>query len=183
MIPSLETERLILRAWRAEDFETLAGFYADEETMKYLGGVMERPEAWRALASTIGHWTMRGYGTWAVERKGDGALVGRVGLIHPENWPQVECGWTVGRPYWGQGYASEAAEVALRYAFMTLPLERMISLIDPDNAASQGVARHVGETKGERWSIRTGGKDYPVDIWAITRGEWLQRMAKAGAKG
>ena len=69
-----------------------------------------------------------------------------------------------------------------RYDALLEQLERtgedLISLIDPDNVASQGVARRVGETKGERWSIQTGGKDYPVDIWQITRGEWLQRISK-----
>jgi RimJ/RimL family protein N-acetyltransferase len=178
MIPRLETERLVLREWRAGDFDVLAGFYADEETMRYLGGTMDRNDAWRALASSIGHWTLRGYGTWAVERKADGALMGRVGMIHPEGWPQVECGWTLGRAYWGQGYASEAAEAALRYAFLTQPVERMISCIDPENMASQSVARRVGESKGERMALRIAGKDFPVDIWSITRGEWLQRVSK-----
>ena len=88
MIPRIETTRLVLREWRAEDFETLARFYSDEETMKFLGGVMEANDAWRALAGAIGHWALRGYGTWAVERKSDGALVGRVGLINPHGWPR-----------------------------------------------------------------------------------------------
>ena len=177
MIPRLRTERLILREWRAADFDTLADFYGDDETMRFLGGAMTRGDAWRALASTIGHWTMRGYGTWAVEREADGALMGRVGLIHPEGWPQVECGWTLGRAYWGQGYASEAAAAALRYAFMTQPVERMISLIDPDNIASQAVARRIGETRGERQMLHISGKDFSVDVWQITRGEWLQRIS------
>jgi len=60
-----------------------------------------------AACRRIGHWTLRGYGTWAVERKSDGAFIGRVGLINPEGWPGLEVGWTLGKPYWGQGYATE----------------------------------------------------------------------------
>ncbi|HEY4943702.1 MAG TPA: GNAT family N-acetyltransferase [Rhizomicrobium sp.] len=179
MIPRLETERLILREWRAADFDFLAAAYADAEVMKFLGGVMEPNDAWRSLAGAIGHWHLRGYGSWAVERKADAALVGRVGLINPHGWPGLEVGWTLHKPYWGQGYASEAAEAALRYAFLTQPVERMISCIDPDNTASQAVARRIGETRGELSHIRTGGKDYPVDIWSITRGEWQRRVASA----
>lgn len=179
MIPRLETQRLVLREWRADDLDTLAAFYSDEDVMKFLGGVMERNDVWRSLASGIGHWTLRGYGTWAVERKSDAALVGRVGLINPEGWPGLEVGWTLGKPYWGQGYASEAAEAALRYAFLTQPVERMISCIDPDNAASQAVAMRIGESKGEFRHLRISGKDHPVDIWSITRGEWQRRAASA----
>jgi len=179
MIPRLETMRLVLREWRADDFDALAEFYADAEVAKFLGGVMERTDAWRALAVAIGHWSLRGYGTWAVERKSDRALVGRVGLIHPEGWPQVELGWTLGRPYWGQGYASEAAAAALDYAFLTQTVERMISCIDPDNTPSQAVAMRIGETRGERRTLRSAGKDFDVDIWAIERGEWQRRRGGA----
>jgi len=179
MIPRLETARLTLREWRAEDFDALAQFYADAEVMKFLGGVMERSDAWRALAGAMGHWAMRGYGTWAVERKSDRALVGRVGLIHPEGWPAVEVGWTLGRPYWGLGYASEAAAASLDYAFLTQKVDRMISCIDPENTPSQAVAQRIGETKGERRTLRSAGKDFDVDIWSIARGEWQRRRSAA----
>ncbi|HEX4303257.1 MAG TPA: GNAT family N-acetyltransferase [Rhizomicrobium sp.] len=172
MIPRIETERLTLREWRAGDFDTLATFYADAEVMTFLGGVMERNDAWRALSATIGHWQLRGYGTWAVERKSDGALMGRVGMINPEGWPGLEIGWTLGKPYWGQGYASEAAAAAVRFAFLTQPVDRLISCIDPDNTPSQAVAKRIGETKGELRHLRIAGKDHPVDIWSITRDEW-----------
>jgi RimJ/RimL family protein N-acetyltransferase len=178
MIPHLETERLVLREFRASDFEAYAAFMADPEVARYIAPApMSREDAWRSLASTIGHWTLRGYGTWAVERKADGGFMGRVGMINPEGWPGLEIGWTLGRPYWGKGYATEAALASMRYAFLTQPVDRLISNIDPDNTASQSVAKRIGETCSERTALTVGGKDYPVDIWVISRAEWARRNA------
>jgi len=178
MIPRLETERLVLREWRGSDFEAIAEWSADPDVMRHLGGVMERNDAWRSLSNSIGHWVLRGYGTWAVERKSDAALIGRVGLINPEGWPALEVGWTLAKAYWGQGYATEAARASLRYAFLTQTVDRMISCIDPENTASQAVAQRIGETKGEQRMLRVAGKDFPVDIWSIGRNEWQRREGR-----
>ena len=67
-----ETQRLLLRQWKADDFETFAGYYANEQTAKYVGGVSDRDQSWRRMASLIGHWALKGYGYWAVEEKDDG---------------------------------------------------------------------------------------------------------------
>jgi RimJ/RimL family protein N-acetyltransferase len=176
-IPQLETERLIMRGPSKDDFEPFAKMMADPDVARYIAPApMERPDAWRALASAIGHWGMRGYGAWTVIRKSDGAYMGRVGMVHPEGWPGLEVGWTLDKPFWGKGFATEAAAAAMRYAFLTQPVDRIISNIDPENTPSQAVALRLGETKGVRSSVRVGGKDYRIDIWVITRDEWRARQ-------
>ncbi len=176
MIPRIETERLVLRGYEPDDFEPFAAFMADADVMRYLSGSpMARNDAWRNLATLIGHWALRGYGMWAVERKADGAFIGRIGLNNPEGWPGLEVGWTLGKPYWGQGYATEAGRAALRYAFMTQPDDKIISVIHPENRASQSVAARLGETKGPFQELIIGGKSYPTEIWSISRAEWAKR--------
>jgi RimJ/RimL family protein N-acetyltransferase len=176
MIPRLHTERLVLREFRNDDLDAFAAFMADPEVVRYINGEpMIRSDAWRAMAGTMGHWMLRGFGMWAVERKSDGALIGRVGNINPEGWPGLEVGWALGRPHWGQGYATEAAAAAMRYAFLTQPVERVISSIDPQNTASQAVALRLGESKGPPQEIVVAGKKYLVDIWSISRAEWQKR--------
>ncbi len=172
MIPVLETERLSLRGATAKDFEAIAAYMADPVVMRFLGDTKDRGDAWRSLAFTIGHWALRGYGMWAVERKSDGAMLGRVGLINPEGWPGLEIGWTLARPYWGHGYATEAARAAITYGFLTQNVNRLISCIDPNNIQSQAVAVRLGETKGAAQNLIVGGESFPVDIWSISRETW-----------
>ena len=149
--PTVETERLILRGWRADDFEDHARICADPETMRFIGDghTYDRREAWRVLAQLLGHWGLRGYGLWAAEEKAGGRMIGRIGLYCPEGWPGLEVGWLLDRSLWGRGLATEGARAALGWAFDELAADRVISLINVGNDASVRVAEKLGETYQE----------------------------------
>ena len=167
---TLQTDRLILRRLRESDFDAYAEMCADPEVMRYLGDgqPLTRPLAWRNLAMMVGHWSLRGYGLWAVEERSSGVLVGRIGFWNPEGWPGFELGWTLRRSFWGRGYATEAARAALEFAFTRLGQARVISLIHPQNAASIRVALRLGERLVD--STEVLGK--PAMVYRITREEW-----------
>ena len=114
-IPIIETDRLILRALHANDFDAYAEMVADPEVTKYLGAgnKLTREDAWRQLALIIGHWELRGFGLWAVERKDTGDFIGRIGCFEPEGWPGFEVGYTLARAHWGRGYAREGARAGI----------------------------------------------------------------------
>ena len=142
-IPTLETERLILRAPAEKDFETEAAFF-ESDASRFVGGPVPRHQSWRALACVIGHWAMRGYGFWALENKETGEYLGRVGLWNPEGWPEPEIGWTLMKNAQGHGFATEAAIAARDYAYNELGWPTAISLIDPANTPSEAVAKRLG---------------------------------------
>ena len=168
MIPRLETPRLVMREWREEDLDAHAAMSADPEVQRYLEGVLDRVQSWRSMAFHTGHWVLRGYGNWVVERKSDGVVIGRVGLWNPEGWFGVEVGWKLARHAWGQGYATEAATAAITWAFDHLGVDQLISVINPENTASLKVAERLGMTKSHDAEL----DGHPVTIMAIDRATW-----------
>jgi RimJ/RimL family protein N-acetyltransferase len=144
---TLATERLVLRMFCEADFNAYAQMCADPEVVRYLGEgkPLSRADTWRHLAMLLGHWPLRGYGMWAVEERASGHLIGRIGFFNPEGWPGFELGWMLGRAYWGQGFATEGARVALAYGFRELQQTHIISMIRPQNIASIRVAERLGE--------------------------------------
>jgi RimJ/RimL family protein N-acetyltransferase len=132
-------------------------------------------EARRTIAGLRRHWTRHGFGEWAVEEKASGTLIGKIGLVHHPDWrlgpSQVEIGWTLVRPAWGRGLATEGASAALDDAFRRLGLECVVSIARRDNRRSQRVMEKLGmRRQGEaRWR----GSDM---VWyALDRGAWLRR--------
>ena len=144
-IPVGETPHLILREPRISDFEAAAAFAASDRA-RFVGGPMGRGEAWRSFAAGAGHWALKGFGMWLVEERATCAVVGRIGLLYPEGWPEIELGWHVYDGFEGKGYAYEAAMAARNYAYDVMGLPPMISFIDPDNTRSRRLAERMGAT-------------------------------------
>ena len=140
----LETNRLVMRPWRPADLDGIAEIFGQEETAQYIGGLCSRDEAWRRMATVVGHWTLRGFGLWVLEEKSSGAFVGSSGLWYPEGWPEMEAGWWVLPAKQKQGYATEAARRARLYAYQVLGASTLVSYIHPNNKPSQRVAERLG---------------------------------------
>ena len=170
--PILETPRLILRGWRAEDFAPYAAMMADPDTARFItrtGKPHGEREAWSETAFMIGHWQLLGYGMFVVEERATGAFLGRVGPLQPKGWPGLEIGWGLAPEARGRGYAVEAAQAATDWAFETFAPPRIVSIIDPRNDASRRVAERLGERRTDEQFAPFGA---PCDIWELTEADW-----------
>ena len=148
MIPTLETPRLCLRAWRETDLEPFADLNADERVMEYFPRALDRAES-DGLAALISQGFARnGFGVWAVELPGIADFIGYVGLGMPRFQahftPCLEIGWRLAFDHWGQGYATEGARAALGYGFETLDYDEIVAFTVPDNRRSRRVMEKLG---------------------------------------
>ncbi|MDT9001801.1 GNAT family N-acetyltransferase [Paucibacter sp. APW11] len=154
-LPRFRSERLQLRPFEAQDFDGLAAFFAHPVSATY-GGPCGRDEAWRKFAAYLGHWALRGYGPWALERLSDGAFIGLAGLWFPEGWLEPEITWALHPDAHGQGYATEAARRALQAAYEHFGWTTAISVVAAGNSASAAVAQRLGATLERTIPFRGG---------------------------
>jgi RimJ/RimL family protein N-acetyltransferase len=153
----LETERLILRQWRKEDFRPYHALLQHPDVHRHFGPQpMAAEECWRRLTAAVGGWQLNGFGTWAVERKGDGRLVGNIGPftawrdLEPEFGEEPEMGWIFAAETHGQGIASEACSGAIGWIEANLSSTPMWAIIAPANEPSLKLAAKLGfERVGE----------------------------------
>ena len=167
----LETDRLLLRVFHPEDLDAFAQIEADPEVMRfYPSGPRPREWAERGVRSFIRTQEERGFSLWAVVRKADGRLLGYCGLVPQKigGIDEVEVGYKLARDVWGQGLATEAARACLAWGFSHLSVPRLISIIDPGNAASIRVA----EKNGMRHETDAEYDGKTCRIYAIQREEW-----------
>jgi RimJ/RimL family protein N-acetyltransferase len=160
-VPTLETERLVMRAWRGTDHVAFAAFLANEDTARFIGGACDAADAWRRMCTQIGHWALRGYGSWVLEEKASGDWVGYSGLWNPHGWPEPEVMWGLKPEVRGRGYATEAAGRARVFAYDNLGWRTAISLIAPENRPSQKVAERLGAQREGKIELRSS----VADVW------------------
>jgi RimJ/RimL family protein N-acetyltransferase len=148
--PGLETERLILRRWRASDLDAFAALNADPQVMEFLPAILTRDQTAAGIARMEAKFEKLGFSFWALEEKATGHLAGFTGLNRPDLdapfMPAVEIGWRLAHRFWGRGYASEAARAALGFGFGPLNLDEIVAFTARDNLRSQAVMRRLGMT-------------------------------------
>ncbi len=178
-IPLLETDRLVLRRLNEDDLDRVAALYADPVVMRFYPAVRTRAETECNLRWIIERYDAHpGAGLWAAVHKPDNRFLGRCGLI-----PQIingvedlEVGYLLDKAVWNRGFATEAARAIRDYAFSTFPdAPRLISIIHPDNAASQRVAAKNGMVHVTNAPF----SGFDCRIYAIAREAWAGGRTKA----
>lgn len=147
----LQTERLILRRLRSDDFDAFSAMNADPEVMRYFPACLNRAETEALVARMNRHFERYGFGWWAVEAQDADVFVGFVGLMvpafHAHFTPCVEVGWRLIRHFWGQGYATEAGRASLDFAFERLGIDEVVSMAVEANERSRRVMAKLGMTR------------------------------------
>jgi RimJ/RimL family protein N-acetyltransferase len=149
--PTLETERLRLRAWRKADRETYFKILQEPAVFRHFGPEpMGMEECWRRLMAAVGGWELNGFGGWAVERKSDRRLLGMTALftawrdLEPEFGDEPEMGWIFATEAHGQGLAGEACSAALNWAEANMPPTPIWAIVAPANEPSLRLADKLG---------------------------------------
>ena len=148
-IPTLTTERLLLRPPVADDFDDYAALMRSDRAI-HMGGPFDQRAAWGMFCNDIAQWPLFGHGCLMIELRKTGTCVGQVGINHGPLFPEKELGWLLYAGHEGKGYAFEAARAMRDWTFATLQLPSLVSYIDPENAASIALARRLGGVRDDQ---------------------------------
>ena len=172
----LETPRLIIRQWKTSDFEPFAQLNADPEVMAHFPATLSKAESDTLAHKIQSSIAENGWGFWAIELKERHQFIGFTGLHNqPEQFefsPCVEIGWRFAKEYWHQGYATEAAEACLNFAFQDLNLKEVVAFTATSNQPSEKVMQRLGMTFIQKFNHPALKQDSPL------RGHILYKMTK-----
>jgi len=177
----LETERLLLRHHRQSDAASIVPLIGEWEVAKNLGRVpypYSEAEAKAHIARTVEGRAKGDNFNFAIARKSDGALLGGCGL-HLRESGNFEFGYWLGKPYWGQGYATESALRLVSFGFRALKIERLVAGWFHDNPASGRVLAKLGcaLTGAEQRNCLARGHTVYCHVVTLTRESFAQRKA------
>ena len=168
----LQTARLRLRRFRAQDADAVFAIIGDDVAMQYYPKTFQRRDAEEWIERNLRRYAEYGHGLYAVTPQGSDELIGDCGVIRQivEGRPQLEVGYHFRRDHWGHGYATEAARACMGLAFQNFGAEKVISLIRPENVPSRRVAERNGMTI-ERQVMHAG---LPHLVYAMRREDYGQ---------
>jgi len=179
----LKTKRLILRQWKDEDYEPFARLNADPKVMEYFPSILTKVES-DVMATTLKTLiSQNAWGFWVMEEKETGLFVGALGLHEPtENLPFLPCveiGWRLAYEHWGKGYATEAGQEVLRYAFEVLKLEEVVSFTAVVNKRSSALMERLGMQNSyenfEHSALPKGHRLREHVLYKISKDKWEKR--------
>ena len=155
--PVLHTERLVLHPPAARHLPVYLDWYAEDRgaTGRYAGPLPPQA-AWNELAKDIGHWELRGFGMWIVERRADGVLLGGTGLYLPEGWPSHELTWWLLPAARGTGIATEASRAVIAHAYDSLGWQAVETHMQDTNAPARRLAERLGGRVTRRQTFPDG---------------------------
>ncbi len=159
--PVLQTERLTLRAPQSGDWPAWRDFAASERA-GFIGGPYDLRGGWRSFGHAVGHWVLRGFGSFVFTFRGEDRALGMAGPWYPADWPERELGWTIWSPEnEGRGIAFEAVTAARDHAFRVLGWDTAVSYIEPANTRSVALAKRLGARRDDQ-AARPGHCDCQV---------------------
>ncbi|MFI5876783.1 GNAT family N-acetyltransferase [Streptomyces sp. NPDC051445] len=173
----IRTPRLLLRRWLDDDLVPMADINADPQVMRWVddGSVLDLEHTAEAIERWKEEWDEEGFGLFAVELLASGELVGFTGLSLPEFLPEVlpsvAISWRLGSQFWGQGYASEAAQATLEFALQDRGIDRVVSINRMGDDASENVSRKLGMTPERQTAHPVYG--FPLHVHAIDLTEFV----------
>lgn len=179
----IETERLTLRDWREEDWPRFFAGTNTANVMRWLGGILDEDGMAATRARVTGCAAANGFCFWAVERKGDGEVLGFCGLKRADApgssvTGAMEVGWRLREEAWGQGYAREAATAALDAAFDRFRADEVVALTVIDNKPSWGLMIRLGMRRREELDYADTRFEPPIRdhiVYSIDRETWENR--------
>lgn len=179
----LRTPRLLLREWREDDLDPFHAMCSDPRVMETLGPLMSRDETQALIDRVSAIQDEFGHTFWALERQADGHFLGWCGLIRGLVGPiidKAEIGWRLSAENWGQGYAREAAEASLDWAFSNLSESSIWAITSKGNVRSWGLMERLGMTRRvdldfDHPKVADDSPLKPHVTYEITRSEWLSR--------
>ncbi|MDR6235143.1 GNAT family N-acetyltransferase [Pseudomonas oryzihabitans] len=176
----LADSQLQLRQWRPEDGPAFARLNANPEVMRHFPACLDQAASDALLERCRQGIAERGWGFWALERRADGVLLGLLGIspVAPDFpcAPAVEIGWRLDRPFWGQGYATRGARLALAYGFDTLGLEEVVAFTATANQPSVAVMARLSMTDAgtfEHPRLPPSHPLQPLRLFRLSRARWL----------
>ena len=172
-----ETDRLVLRDWREEDWEPFWKATNTPAVMEWLGGVCDNAKRAAVQQRLLDYQAQSGHTFWLVERRADGVILGFCGLklCNQQGGPvgEMEVGWRLREDAWGKGYAKEAAAASLDLAFGRFGARHVVALTVEPNKPSWGLMTRLGMRRRE--DLDFANSDFGADtiiVYSIARGDW-----------